>query len=351
MNNWYKFKLGNLNNDVVLKLMENYLEFDDVFDESREGLKTKLNIKDKTVDIIYKAFDLNLEKTEEKHQGLGIKLMSYMDDDYPYLLKNINNPPAFLHIKGEFKANDKSIAVIGTRRMTEYGKSAAEKFTRDLCKAGVTVVSGLASGIDSIAHKKALTSNGSTIAVVGSGLDVVFPKENENLWKRMEQKACIISEYPLGTEPFKWNFPQRNRIIAGLSRGVLVCESYKSGGSLITAKIALEENRDVFAVPGFMTYPSFRGCNELIKRNYAKLADSVDDILSEYNWSKEKKIEMPLLEAQENKIYEKLIHPKSIDELLLEIKMGVTDILILLSKMEVKGLIKSIAGGKYKRTE
>ncbi len=244
----------------------------------------------------------------------------------------------------------RKIGVVGTRRATTYGKIACEKLVKGLVENGVVTVSGLASGIDTVCHKKTLENNGKTIAVIGSGLDVVYPKENEKLWQVIGEKGLLISEYPLGTEPFSFNFPMRNRIIVGLSQGIVVIESKVKGGSLITAELALEEGREVFAVPGEIFSPVSEGCNNLIKNASAKLVTSVEDILVEFGWSvkREKKSKLNLTEYEE-KIYNILEREKNLDELIIESSMKAGEILSILMDLEIKKVVVSVPGGKYRR--
>lgn len=218
-----------------------------------------------------------------------VSLLFIRDTNYPEELKNIAKPPIFLYYCGDIGLLQKrKIAVVGTRRATSYGRIACEKIVRELVENEVVTVSGLAAGIDSICHKKTLDYGGKTIAVIGSGLDVVYPRENEKLWKVIGERGLILSEYPLGTEPFAYNFPMRNRIIVGISQGVVVVESKSKGGSLITAELALEEGREVFAIPGDIFSPASEGCNSLIKNSSAKLITSVEDILEEFGWKQKK---------------------------------------------------------------
>ena len=245
---------------------------------------------------------------------------------------------------------NRRIGVVGTRKATTYGRITCEKMTEDLIENGITTVSGLALGIDSICHKRTLDKSGKTIAVVGSGLDIIYPKENRILWEQIEKYGLIISEYPLGTEPIGYNFPMRNRIIVGLSKGILVIESQKKGGSLITAELALEEGREVFAVPGDIFSPSSEGCNNLIKNSQAKLTTDVKDIIVEYGWKiKNNKNSNLDLTSYEEKIFSLLEKEKNLDELILESSFKASEILSILMDLEIKHIIVSIPGGKYRR--
>ena len=245
---------------------------------------------------------------------------------------------------------EKIIGIVGTRQPTLYGRRACEKITSELVNSNVVTISGLAYGIDTICHKTTLEKNGKTIAVVGSGLDVVYPRENKKYWEEIGEKGLIISEFPLGREPFAYNFPMRNRIIAGLSRGILVVESKERGGSLITAALALDEGRDVFAIPGDINSPMSIGTNNLIKNSLAKLVTCGEDILKEFGWKKieNKKINLDLSD-DEAKIYNLLTTARNLDELVVITGIKPKILLAILMNMEINGYISSISGGKYIR--
>ncbi|MBZ4683265.1 MAG: processing protein [Fusobacteriaceae bacterium] len=348
---FYKLLINGIDSKTITKIIENYNSLDELFNKDDTTILKNLNITNFTLEKIYNSSKIDISKELERLEKLKIKLISINDPNYPLLLKNISSPPPFLHVKGKLNFPEKTIGIVGTRKMSDYGKMATEKFTKGLVDAGVTIISGLASGVDAVAHSRALKYNGTTIGVVANGLDKIYPEENRFLWEKMENEGTIISEYPLGTEPFRWNFPERNRIIAGLSRGILVCESYKKGGSLITAKIAHDENREVFAVPGFFNYPSFEGCNQLIQKNIAKLVIKVEDIIEEFDWNL-KKVDFDLnLSKKELIVYTSLLVPKTLDELILDTNLDFRDILIQITQLELKNLVKSISGGKYQRIE
>ncbi|BDU51040.1 DNA-processing protein DprA [Haliovirga abyssi] len=352
MNEWYKLHLAGLTRGEIYKLMIEFENFENIINSDLNILSLKLKIKKEKLIKIKKITDEEIMLEKSKYDKLGIKILSLKDEKYPYLLREISNPPLFLYYKGEMKIPNKTIGVIGTRKITAYGESATKKITKELIESGVTIISGLALGVDAIALNTALKSGGNVVAVVGSGLDVIYPYENKRIWEKIENEGLIISEYPIGTQPLRWNFPERNRIIVGLSNGILICESYKSGGSLITGKICLDENRELFAVPGFISYPSFEGCNNLIKRGEAKLVSNAEDILEEFNWDTDKsdiENEHIILSKEEEILYKKLVVEKNLDELIMETGYKGNNILVYLMEMEIKGIIKSISGGRYTR--
>jgi DNA processing protein len=212
-----------------------------------------------------------------------IKTTELKDKNYPLLLEKIFNPPKTLYVKGEILSNEKCFAIVGTRGCSEYGKGIAFSIARDLSKAGLTIVSGMAEGIDTCAHKGALDANSRTIAVLGTGIDeeTIYPRENLKLSQEiLENRGCLISEYPTGMRGTKFSFPERNRIISGLSLGVLVVEANFGSGALITANYAREQGKKVFVIPGSIHSINSRGCHNLIKQG-AKLVESANDILKE----------------------------------------------------------------------
>ncbi|MGI8424826.1 MAG: DNA-processing protein DprA [Chloroflexota bacterium] len=219
----------------------------------------------------------------ERVRAAGVTVLTWADESYPALLKEIADPPPVLYVKGSLTSDDAgAVAIVGTRRATVYGRDVAERIARDLASTGITVVSGLAKGIDTHAHRGALAGGGRTIAVLGHGLDTIYPSDNRRLAAEIEARGALISDYAIGTGPLAENFPPRNRIISGLSAGVVVVEADHTSGALITAKFALEQGRDVLAVPGPITAPSSRGCNQLIQDG-ARLITSAEDVLEELN--------------------------------------------------------------------
>ena len=273
------------------------------------------------------------------------------DDIYPQCLKEISNPPLKLYYKGnlDLLKDERLIAVVGTRNPSSYGKLCCEYMVKKMTSANITIVSGFAKGIDSIAHKTSLLTGGKTIAVIASGLDIVYPASNLSLYREIEEKGLILSEYEAGVKPFKFNFPQRNRIIAGLSKGIIVVESKDRGGSLITADLALEFNRDVYAVPGDVFSEYSKGCNNLIRDSKAKSLSNINELLDDYSWKIEEKNINNKYTQNQLLILNSLSSEKNLDSILMETKIGQTEILAELMTLEIMGAIKSIAGGRYKK--
>ena len=273
------------------------------------------------------------------------------DDIYPQCLKEISNPPIKLYYKGDLELLKEEIiiGVVGTRNPSSYGKLSCECMVKKMTEANITVVSGFAKGIDSIAHKTSLLTGGKTIAVIASGLDIIYPASNLSLYREIQEKGLIISEYEEGTKPFKSNFPQRNRIIAGLSKGTIVVESKDRGGSLITANLALDFNRDVYAVPGDIFSEYSKGCNNLIRDSKAKSLSNINELLEDYSWEIENKINNNKYTKNQMLILNSLSSEKNLDNILIETKIEPTEILAELMTLEIMGIIKSIAGGRYKK--
>ena len=273
------------------------------------------------------------------------------DDIYPQCLKEISNPPIKLYYKGDLELLKEEIiiGVVGTRNPSSYGKLSCECMVKKMTEANITVVSGFAKGIDSIAHKTSLLTGGKTIAVIASGLDIIYPASNLSLYREIQEKGLIISEYEEGTKPFKSNFPQRNRIIAGLSKGIIVVESKNRGGSLITADLALEFNRDVYAVPGDIFSEYSKGCNNLIRDSKAKSLSNINELLEDYSWEIKAKSDNSKYTKNQILILNSLSSEKNLDNILGETKIDETEILDELMTLEKMGAIKSIAGGRYKK--
>lgn len=316
---------------------------------SRTGLE-----KGQIENIINQRPKINPDREIEKVNKAKVELIIIKDENYPRLLKEIYNPPALLYIRGQLKPEDEiSLAVVGTRKLSHYGKQITPIITADLARAGLTIVSGLAKGIDALAHRAALSANGRTIAVLGSAVDKksVYPFVNQGLSEKIIQNGALISEYPVGTQARPQYFPQRNRIISGLSRGTLVIEAPEKSGALITAQNALEQNREVFAIPGPVLAPNSFGANNLIKMG-AKLVNQANDVLEELNLatlvdsSIKRKIKP---DSPEEALIIKTLsdQPVHIDKIIKKTKLTTAAVSSTLILMETKGKIKNLGGNSY----
>lgn len=298
-----------------------------------------------------------IERELEKLSGTDIAVITYNDPQYPQSLKNIFDPPPFLYVRGKLEPGDcNAIAVVGSRRASDYGLRAAADISRELAAAGLTVVSGMAAGIDSAAHRAALAARGRTIAVLGCGADVCYPAENRRLYDQIAQTGAIVSEYAPGTGPDTYHFPARNRIISGLARGILVIEAGPKSGSLITARLALEQGRDVFAVPGSIYSYKTKGANQLI-RSGACLVESGRDIVEALGMSADARPERTLVPAPEEldpetrRVYDQLAEePVHIDRLICETNLPSSQISAALLELELGGFVRQLPGKHFVRS-
>ncbi|MBW2036378.1 MAG: DNA-protecting protein DprA [Deltaproteobacteria bacterium] len=295
--------------------------------------------------------DLNLVKKS------GFKIITFSDPDYPSLLRHIHDPPPVLYIYGKLRPDSLNIAIVGSRNATSYGRTVTERLSGDLARRGFTVVSGMAQGIDSAAHIGALSAGGETIAVLGCGLGTIYPAQNKGLFHRIAQSGAVISEFPFLTPPEAHNFPIRNRIISGLSLGTVVVEATNKSGSLITARLAAEQGREVFAVPGSVTSFKSMGTHRLIKEG-VKLVENVNDIIEELNIQQamppalHEEVQHILLSADEEKILNELgPYPIHIDKLVRQVSFSAGKVSSLLLQLELKGLVTQSPGKLFTRVE
>jgi DNA processing protein len=288
-------------------------------------------------------------------EQLGVHLVRRSDPDFPPLLHQIFDPPALLYVRGELGEGDRcAVALVGSRRCSAYGRMMADRLSRDLVSAGVTVVSGLARGVDTAAHGGALAAGGRTVAVLGSGLGRVYPPENRSLADRIAACGAVVSEFPVTADPDAWHFPARNRIISGWCQGVCVVEAPADSGALITAEFAVEQGRDVFAVPGPVNDPRSRGAHALI-RDGAGLVEDADDILAALGvlpCTVEPQLTLPdpALTEDEQLILRLLgPQPRPVDDLIQESAATAPRVTAALMLLELKGLARKAAGSTYVR--
>lgn len=283
-----------------------------------------------------------------------VKLITLFDDSYPENLRDLDDSPPMLYVRGEIRKEDKlAVALIGSRKATIYGKLMTQKLAAGLSKEGITVVSGMARGIDTVSHRVALDNGGRTIAVLGGGVDVVYPPENRGLMEEIIKRGVVLSEFPMGTKPLAGNFPTRNRIISGLSLGVVAVEAGEDSGVFSTARWAAEQGRDVFAVPGNVSSRMSIGTNILIKQG-AKLTIDVADILEELNIESpaRKPEELPSLSKEEEKVLGILNStPTHVDEIGDKVNFPVSRTLSVLLSLEMKELIAQLPGKLFIRKD
>jgi DNA processing protein len=305
-----------------------------------------------------------LDAAKKWLEGEFNHLLTLADTDYPASLLEISDPPPVLYLKGNrVLLSATGIAVVGSRNATPVGLQNAEAFSRALSAAGLTIISGMALGIDAAAHRGGLDGGASSIAVVGTGLDLVYPARNKALARELAEKGLIVSEFSLGTPALAQNFPRRNRIISGLSRGVLVVEAALASGSLITARQAAEQGREVFAIPGTIHSPFSKGCHQLIKQG-AKLVDDANDILVELQWRNSvasnnkssnitahdsEHVELENDDGGDPLLMAMGYDPASIDALMERVDLPADQVMLRITELEIEGIITALPGGKYQR--
>ncbi len=348
------FNLLSIGFRTILKLKTKFGTLKNVIDASSDALINTPGIRKKSLEAIikYRNSDI-LEKELKLAEKSKCNIITIENSDYPEQLKTISTPPIVLYIHGELKPEDKnSISIVGTRKPTKYGKKTAHNIGYHLAEQGVTVISGLAKGLDSQAHSTAIEAKGRTIAILGSGLLRLYPKENTKLAKKIETHGAVISEFPLETTPFRSNFPIRNRTISGLSLGTVVVEAAAKSGTLITAGFALEQGRIVFAVPGNMDQPTSEGANALIKQG-AILVQDVDDIFREVPYLKRtktslsKKEKIKLSDKEQEIIGILKSDQVHIDEITENTTMTAPEVSVLLLTLEMKKILRQLPGKYY----
>lgn len=345
--------LEGVSNKTIDNLEKHFGQIQYLWDASNSDINKLDFLNDKIKLEIIKNRNMEYySKQRHKIQQLGLKVITIHDDDYPEGLKTVHNYPKVLYIKGEIKEEDKlSIAIVGSRKATAYGRWAASKFAEELSQMGITIVSGMARGVDTLAHLGAIQAKGRTLAILGSGIDVIYPKSNSQLYYDISSNGAVISEFPPGTEPLPYNFPQRNRIISGMSLGVVVIEAGEKSGSLITAQHAMEQGKDIFALPGNINSVYSKGTNLLI-RDGAKILIDLDDILEEIkvlrdkcSYYNKKTIDYEELSDDEGKIVKTLLEkPLHLDMISYNCDIGIAKVTSILTILEMKRVIKQLPG-------
>lgn len=301
----------------------------------------------------WKVVDLEVQKLLQK----GVRLITRNDDEYPVNLTHLHDPPPFLYVRGTLLSEDRiAIAIVGSRAASAYGRTMAQTLTRGLAERGVTVVSGLARGIDAEAHRTTLVAGGRTIAVLGSGVDVIYPGEHRGLAEEITKSGAVVSEFSLGSKPEAMHFPYRNRVISGLTLGTVVVEATEKSGSLITARCAVEQNREVFAVPGNVTTGRNRGPHRLIKEG-AKLVEDVDDILNEIAptlvttpLSSPSSPSLTLVPDEERLLGVLEAEPIHVDVVIAKSGLSAARVLEMLLGLELKGVVTQLPGTHFALT-
>lgn len=346
--------IGNIGPVSFKKILSNFSSIELAWQASEQKLKNA-GLDEKIIaNIVNKRNGINPEAEFKKLEKKEINIITIKDAEYPQQLKEIYDPPIALYIRGNIKPEDKfSLGVVGSRKPSIYGKQVVAQIVADLIAKGLTIISGLAYGIDAIAHRNSIENNGRTLAIIGSGLneESLYPSENSNLARQIIEKnaGAIISEYPIGTPAFKQHFPMRNRIISGLSLGVIIIEAAEKSGALITAQHAISQNREVFAIPGSIHNQNSVGPNKLIQAG-AKLVLTANDIFEELNIeitpARQQTIEFETKE--ESLIFSALSNESThIDKIVNFTKLDTAIVSASLTIMEIKGIIKNIGGMNY----
>ena len=344
-----------LGRSSLFRLKEVFGSFAAALAASSQQLQRHAGLSSKITDALA-AFDEGLfRQTRRRLEDLAVQLISFWDADYPALLKQIHDPPALLYLRGTLQTSD-ALAIVGSRQATPGGLQLTRELAGELASRGITIVSGLARGVDTAAHLGALDVSGSTVAVLGCGIDRVYPSENTRLFHRILERNAIVSEFPPGTPPLAGHFPGRNRIISGLSRGVLVVEAAEGSGSLITSDFALEQGRDVFAVPGAVKSKTSSGPNRLIKEG-AQVVTDANDIL-QLLWPKlpsakqqnADSIFIENLDERQRNLYRHLnAEPQHIDEIGRKCNLTPMDVSAILLDLELQGGVQALPGRYYIR--
>lgn len=354
---WLRLSRIELSPRAAAALIERFGGPEAIFDASERELKSVEQMTAKGIAKVLAPSPAAIDRDLALIDKDDISVIPICSPDYPENLKQIFDPPIVLYVKGDFTdADNLAIAIVGSRRASTYGKSVTERIAKDLARRGITIVSGGARGIDTTAHKSALESGGRTVAFLGCGIDVTYPPENKNLFEAIAASGAVASEFPLGANPEPWRFPPRNRLISAMSNGVLVCQSPKSSGALITASYAAEHGKDIYAVPGNVDDERNSGCHKLIQDG-ALLVQSASDILRELGFDEAdeecpRRTAMPVesLNETERKIAVLLsLEPTPVDEIIEKTGMPAPMVSGLLTVLEMKNVVRRVPGNSYVR--
>ena len=355
---WLRLSRLELSPTAARALIERFGGPEAVFEASESELAAVECLTEKSRAKVLSPIPAAIERDLQLIEEMGVALILITSGDYPVNLKQIYDPPVLLYSRGRLVESDKmAVAIVGSRRATPYGLSIAEKIARDLAGCGLTIVSGGARGVDTAAHKGALAASGRTIAFLGCGVDVGYPAENRKLYDVIAENGAVLSEFPFGATPELWRFPPRNRLISGMSLGVLICQSPAASGALITAGYAAEQGKDVYAVPGNVDDDRNRGCHALIKDG-AKLVECADDILSELGLRQAdeegtRQLALPiesLKNENERKIAALLsLEPLQVDEIIEKTGLPAPLVAGTLTILEMKNVARRVPGNAYVR--
>lgn len=357
---WIAFSsIEQIDSRFIQRLYNYFGDIEVAFNASLDDLKNIDGLSSKKAESFIRCRDkVDIDRTFTNVETRGVNFLTLEDENYPKMLKNIENPPAVLYYKGKlFECNlNKTLAIVGSRKASTYARDNLKKIIAELKNTDICIVSGLASGIDTVAHTSAIENNIKTIGVIASGFDFIYPTSNKTLYQNIENGyGAVVTEYYPTFEPIKFRFPQRNRIVSGLSYGTLVAEASLKSGALITANLTLEQGRELMCIPGEISNPNTQGIYKLLKNGAAIVTES-SDILNTLNWEIKKEtktqqqLTLPMLTPDEEKIYSNIeIEEKGVDELLTLTGLKLDDLLMNLTTMELKGIIKQCNGDRYKK--
>ena len=356
---WIAFSsIEEIDSRFILDLYEHFGDIEIAFNSSEVELSQIYGLtKTKIDNFLTKRDGVNVDKIYNSVLDRGLKIITYEDDDYPYMLRQIADPPAVLYYRGDFSLCNmkKTLAIVGSRRMTRNAQDSLKKVMSGLAGTDLCIVSGLAAGVDTAAHRFALDNGLNTIGVTGCGLDHIYPTTNKKLYDEIiNGRGVVMSELFPTFEPLPFRFPQRNRIVSGISYGTLVVEAAIKSGALITANLTLEQGRELMCIPGLITNPNTAGIYKMLKTGAHMVTES-EDILNSMGWTLNKQLPIfneksnPTLSEDEQKIIEAVkVAPKSFDEIKHETEIPVDNLLTLLTTLELKGFIEQTAGDRYK---
>ena len=352
---WLKLKaVPGVGDRLFLNLLEHFGDPARVFDASHEELTCVEGVSNRRAGIIQTyRIQPEVEAELDRLDKSGARIVTFSDHDYPELLRHIHDPPPLLYVHGILRSDSLNMAMVGSRNSTSYGRTVTRRLSGDLVQRGFTIVSGMALGIDTAAHEGALAAGGRTIAVLGCGLDTIYPAENRDLFHRIAENGAVITEFAFSTQPEAHNFPRRNRVISGMSLGTVIVEATHKSGSLITARLAAEQGREVFAVPGSVTSFKSMGTHHLIKQG-AKLVEHANDIVEEFNMAQLTSCEdacdetgPPLTPDEEMILQELSPYPVHIDQLIRRLPLPPAQVSGLLLQLELKGLVTQSPGNLF----
>jgi len=360
---WIGINMNPATTPARFHLLLNYFpSVEAIWNAPREKLESLEGFRDAAEEFCEARDEDQVKEEIKKCRDLDIDVITLADEDYPDSLRAIDKPPPVLYVKGNYEQDDQlGVAMVGTRKNTNYGKRIAKELAGQLAREEITLVSGMARGIDTYCHRAALGSDGRTVAVMGTGFDYTYPKDNANLMRKISENGAVISEFPFEQRPTRWTFPQRNRVISGLTRGTIVVEAPESSGALITAHDALSQGREVFAVPGDVRRQTMKGTHGLIKDG-AKLVEDASDVLEEFKdiqatlpFDEEEESEEDIesgLNGDQKEVYSRLDYePVHFNDLVASTDFSAARLSHIMFQLEMENLVEQLEGNKWVKSK